>query len=91
MKKENISIKELVDIVDRLGAEGGGSVEVTGTWKGKPCSIIVAQTEWHDSQVCLVGGYGQDVSAIRPDDVSETLHCVIGNYLDGDKFSVESL
>ena len=91
MKKEHIGIKELVETIDRLGTGGGGSVEVTGTWRGERCSIMVQQTEWHDSPVCLVGGYGHDVSAMRPGDVAETLHCVIGNYLDGDTFSVENL
>jgi hypothetical protein len=91
MKKENINITELVSIIDRLGAEGGGSVEVTGTRRGKPCSVMVQQTEWHDTPVCLVGGYGHEVTSIQPAEVTNVLHCVIGNYLDGETFSVETM
>lgn len=91
MRRENIDIRELTAIIDRLGAEGGGTVEITGTRRGVPRTIVAQQTEWHDSPVCLVGGYGHEVSSIRPSDVSGVLHCVIGNYLDVESFSVKPL
>lgn len=89
MNRNHLTIKEIVAIVDQLGTDGGGSIEVTGTWKGQPNSIWIEQTEWHDSPVCLVGGNGNDVSSLNPNDVSSVLDCVIGNYLDGDTFSIE--
>lgn len=87
--KRNISMKELTEVVDQLGTDGGGSIEITGTWRGKPRSIWVEQTKWHDTPVCLVGGNGHEVSTLCPEDVPGFLYCVIGNYLDGDKYSYE--
>ncbi len=95
MKDENaqsegtpISLKELTEAVEQLGADGGGSMEITGTWRGKPRSIWVEQTEWHDTPVCLVGGNGHEVSTIRPQDVPGLLHCVLGNYFDCETFLI---
>lgn len=90
-EKRNMSMKELTEAVDQLGANGGGSMEITGTWRGKQRSIWVEQTHWHQTPVCLVGGNGHEVSAIHPRDVTGFLYCVIGNYLDGDTFSHETM
>ena len=83
-----MNIKELTAFVENLGLNSGGGIDVTGTWKGEPRTIRVEQTEWHDSPVCLVGGYGNDVSVVNPDDLASGFDCVIGNYLDSDTFSV---
>lgn len=83
-----ISMKELTEAVDKLGTDGGGSIEITGTWRGKPRSIWVEQIEWHETPVCLVGGNGHEVSTIRPQDVPGLLYCVLGNYFDCETFSI---
>lgn len=87
--KRDISMKELTKAVEQLGADGGGSMEITGTWRGKPRSIWVEQTEWHETPVCLIGGNGHEVSTLEPREVHGLLYCVIGNYLDGETFSYE--
>ena len=86
---KNLTIKELTAKVVELGDNGGGDFDITGTWKGKPKTIHVEQTEWYETPVCLVGGYGNEVSAIDPDNVASVFDCVIGNYLDGETFSIE--
>lgn len=83
-----VSIKELVRYVDCLGTEGGGAIDVTGTWKGEVRTIRIEQTEWSETEVCLVGGYGNEVSALNPNIVSSVLDCVIGNYLDGETYHI---
>lgn len=95
MKEENtqvdgtpISMKKLTEAIHQLGIDGGGSMEVTGTWRGKPRSIWVEQTEWHGTPVCLIGGNGNEVSSLHPRDVPFVVDCVIGNYLDCETFSI---
>lgn len=79
-----VSMKEIVEIVTRLGAEGGGAINVTGKWKGKPRTVCIEQLVWCKTSVCLVGGYGNEVSSLSPRDVPFVLNCVLGNYLDDD-------
>lgn len=97
MKEENtqvdetpISMKELTEAIHQLGIDGGGSMEVTGTWRGKPRSIWVEQTEWHGTPVCLIGGNGNEVSSLHPRDVPFVVDCVFGNYLDGESFIINN-
>lgn len=97
MKDENaqsdgtpISMKELTEVVDKLGTDGGGAIEITGTWRGKPRSIWVEQIEWHETPVCLIGGNGNEVSSLHPRDVPFAVDCVIGNYLDGESFIINN-
>lgn len=85
-----ISMKELTEAVHQLGINGGGSMEITGTWRGKPRSIWVEQTEWHGTPVCLVGGNGNEVSSLHPRDVPFVVDCVFGNYLDGELFIINN-
>lgn len=85
-----ISMKELTEAVHQLGINGGGSMEVTGTWRGKPRSIWVEQTEWHETPVCLIGGNGNEVSSLHPRDVPFVVDCVFGNYLDGESFIINN-
>lgn len=89
MDTTQISVKELVVAVCRLGENGGGVVEITGTWKGKPRTIWIEQIEWHETPVCLIGGNGQEVSAAHPRDVAFALDCILGNYLDGETVSMK--
>lgn len=87
-EKESITMKELIKAVDDLGREGGGSITVTGTWRGQPRIICIEQTEWHETPVCLIGGYGNEVSSLHPRDVPFVLDCVLGNYFDCETFSI---
>lgn len=51
---------------------------------------MVAQTEWYDTPVCFVGGYGNPVAAIVRDKVAEKLPDVLDDYFDRDSvFTVE--
>lgn len=88
MDTKEIQVKEVVEIVTRLRAEGGGAIRVTGKWKGKPRVIRIEQTVWCQTPVCLIGGYGNEVSALHPRDVPFVLNCVLGNYLDDPSFIV---
>lgn len=88
IKMNCFTISQVVEAVQKLGEEGGGVIEVSETKKIQPCSIWIEQIEWHDTPVCLVGGNGYEVSALHPRNVPYVLDCVIGNYLDGDTFSI---
>ena len=69
--------EELVALIDRIGCNSGGEIEVTGLNGGENVSVIVAQTEWYDTPVCFVGGYGNSVAAIDFDDVAKKLPGVL--------------
>lgn len=88
--KDNLSMKELVEMVSQLEI-GGGAIEVTSTWRNGPRTICIEQTQWHGTPVCLVGGNGNEVSSLHPRDVPFVLSCVLGNYLDGETFAIKSL
>lgn len=83
-----ITMKELVGRVVSLGERGGGVIEIRGTWRHKPRSIRIEQTEWCETPVCLIGGYGNEVSTLHPRDVPRVLDCILGNYLDGESISI---
>lgn len=85
--EEKLSEKELIQVVCQLNS--GGVIEVSGTWRSRPRSIFIEQTQWHDTPVCLIGGNGHEVSALHPRDVPFFLDCVLGNYLDSDTFTIK--
>lgn len=91
MEQKKIYTKEeLVALIERIGCNSGGEIEVTGLNGGENVSIIVAQTEWYDTPVCFVGGYGNPVAAIVRDKVAEKLPGVLDDYFDrGSVFTVE--
>ena len=63
---------------------------MTGLNGGESHSVMVAQTEWYDTPVCFVGGYGNPVAAIVRDKVAEKLPDVLDDYFDRDSvFTVE--
>ena len=64
MKPENYTRDELVALIDRMGYDSGGEIEVMGLNGREEFSVMVAQTEWFDTIVCFVGGYGNPVRAI---------------------------
>ena len=75
---------ELVALIDRIGCNSGGEIEVTGLNGGESFSVMVAQTEWYDTPVCFVGGYGNSIVAIDFDEVTEKLPGVLDDYFDKD-------
>ena len=84
--------EELVALLDRIGCNSGGEIEVTGLNGGENVSVIVAQTEWYDTPVCFVGGYGNSVAAIDFDDVAKKLPGVLDDYFDKDTvFTVKEI
>lgn len=91
MEQKKIYTKEeLVALIERIGCNSGGEIEVTGLNGGENVSIIVTQTEWYDTPVCFVGGYGNPVAAIVRDKVAEKLPGVLDDYFDrGSAFTVE--
>ncbi len=65
---------------------------MTGLNGGENVSVIVAQTEWYDTPVCFVGGYGNSVAAIDFDDVAKKLPGVLDDYFDKDTvFTVKEI
>lgn len=92
MEQERITLEKLVEQVDNMGSQGGGEIEVTGLNGEEDFSIMIAQTEWHDSPVCLVGGYGGTVVAIDRDDVKTRLAAVLDDFFDnGSTFTILKL
>lgn len=75
-------MKELVAIVTRFRGQGGGAVDVLGQWRGKDRIIRIEQTVWCQTPVCLIGGFGHEVSSLHPRDVPFVLYCVLGNYVE---------
>lgn len=84
---KKLTMPELVERVVRLGTDGG-FIDVTGTWRGKSRTIRIEQTEFRETPVCLIGGYGNEVSSLHPSDVPRILDCVLGNYLDCETYTV---
>jgi len=85
-----IEASKIVALIDRIGCNSGGEFEVTGLNGGESHSVMVAQTEWYDTPVCFVGGYGNPVAAIVRDKVAEKLPDVLDDYFDRDSvFTVE--
>lgn len=84
MKPENYTRDELVALIDRMGYDSGGEIEVMGLNGREEFSVMVAQTEWFDTIVCFVGGYGNPVRAIGRDEVAEKLPAVLDDYFDKD-------
>lgn len=84
METKTYTKEELVRFVDHLGHNSGGEIEVTGLNGGEDFSIMIAQTEWHDSPVCLVGGYGGTVVVIDRDDVETRLAAILDDFFDND-------
>lgn len=92
MDAKTYTKEELVRFVDHLGYNSGGEIEVTGCNGGEDFSIMIAQTEWHDSPVCLVGGYGGTVVAIDRDDVKTRFAAVLDDFFDnGSTFTILEL
>lgn len=93
MEQKKIYTKEeLVALIDRIGCNSGGEIEVTGLNGGENFSVIVAQTEWYDTPVCFVGGYGNSVAAIDCNEVAEKLPGVLDDYFDKDSvFTVKEI
>lgn len=93
MERQKIYTKEeFVALIDRIGCNSGGEIEVTGLNGGENFSIIVAQTEWYDTPVCFVGGYGNSVVAIDCDEVAGKLPAVLDDYFDKDSvFTVKEI
>ena len=90
MDQKTYTKDELVALIDRIGCNSGGEFEVTGLNGGESHSVMVAQTEWYDSPVCFVGGYGNPVEAIVRDKVAENLPDVLDDSFDSDSvFTVE--
>lgn len=85
--KRPVSMKELVTAVTRL--EGGGAIDVVGQWRGKDRKIRIEQTVWCQTPVCLIGGYGHEVSSLHPRDVQYVLYCVLGNYIESPYYITE--
>ena len=77
MDQKTYTKDELVALVDRIGCNSGGEIEVTGCNGGESFSVVIAQTEWYDTPVCFVGGYGNPVAAIARDKVAEKLPGVL--------------
>lgn len=84
MEQKKYTKEELVALIDKIGYNSGGEIEVTGLNGGESFSIMVAQTEWFDTPVCLMGGYGNPVTAIDRDEVAEKLPGVLNDYFDKD-------
>lgn len=85
MEKQKIYTKdELAALIDKHGNNSGGEIEVTGSNGGENFSIMVEQTEWYDTPVCLIGGYGNHVAAIGRDEVVEKLPAILDDYFDKD-------
>lgn len=92
MEQKNYTKEELVALIDRIGCNSGGEIEVTGLNGGEEHSVMVAQTEWYDTPVCFVGGYGNSVAAIDFDDVAKKLPGVLDDYFDKDSvFTVKEI
>lgn len=92
MKTKTYTKEELVALIGRIGCNSGGEIEVTGRNGGEELSIVVAQTEWYDTAVCFVGGYGNSVVAIDFDEVAEKLPGVLDDYFDRDSiFTVKEI
>lgn len=90
-QKKSYTKGELVALIDKIGYDSGGEIEVTGRNGGEDLSIVIAQTEWYDTPVCFVGGYGNPVAAICYDEVTEKLPGVLDDYFDSDSvFMVDS-
>lgn len=81
-QKKTYTKEELVALIGRIGRNSGGEIEVTGLNGGENFSIVVAQTEWYDTAVCFVGGYGNSIVAIDFDKVAEKLPGVLDDYFD---------
>lgn len=75
---------ELVDYINDMGNTGGGCIEVKGTGKGGEVVVVVDQNEWRDSPVCFIGGYGNEVRSIDPNNVLKELPDILDNYFDSD-------
>lgn len=84
MEQKIYTKEELVALVDRIGCNSGGEIEVTGLHGSEKTSVMVAQTEWYDTPVCFVGGYGNSVTAIDCNEVAEKLPGVLDDYFDKD-------
>ena len=92
MEQKTLTLQELVRRVHDMGYNGGGEIEVTGMNNDEEFAIIIAQTEWHGSPVCLVGGYGGTVVAINRDDVKTRLDTVLDDFFDKEStFTVNDL
>ncbi len=90
MDQKTYTKDELVALIDRIGCNSCGEIEVSGLNGGENHSVMVAQTEWYDTPVCFVGGYGNPVAAIVRDKVAEKLSGVLDDYFDKDSvFTVE--
>lgn len=90
MNQKTYTKDELVTLIDKIGYDSGGEIEVTGLNGGESFSVMVAQTEWYDTPVCFVGGYGNPVAAIVRDKVAEKMPGVLDDYFDRDSaFTVE--
>lgn len=76
--------KELVQYVDNMGQQGGGEIEVKGICQGEYVTIIIDQNEWHDTPVCIIGGYGHPVRTIETDEISKKLPDILNHYFDPD-------
>lgn len=92
MEQKRIYTKdELVALVDEIGDDSGGKIGVTGRNGGENLTIVIARTEWYDTPVCFVGGYGNPVAAIARNEVTQKLPDVLDDYFDRDSvFTVDS-
>lgn len=59
MEQQKIYAKEeLAAQIDKIGHKSGAEIEVTGLNGGEEFTIMIVQTEWYETPVCLIGGYG---------------------------------
>lgn len=85
MKRKKIYTKdELIALIDKIGYNNGREIEVTGQNGGENLTIVIAQTEWYDTPVYFVGGYGNPIAAIGRDEIAEKLPGVLDDYFDRD-------
>lgn len=93
MEQKKIYTKEeLVALIEQIGCNSGRGIEVTGQNGGENLTIVIAQTEWYDTPVCFVGGYGNPVAAIGHDEVTEKLPGMLDDYFDKDSvFTIEEI
>lgn len=82
--KRTMNMQELIQLVNKLAFNSGGALKVSGIQDGIEYALIIDQTEFNDTPVCLIGGLGNHVEAISPYDTEKNLPAVLGRYFDPD-------
>lgn len=76
--------EELVHYVNDMGHQGGGEIEGKGKCHGENITIIIDQNEWHDTAVCIFGGYGHYVTTIGTEEILQKMPDILDLYFDHD-------